>query len=227
MPPTNDPAHVVNDVWATSKLTETSFITLPSGQTCKAKPIGLQGIMEAGLIGEADSLTAYVGKEYLRKVRGAKGKPDGEEVDVQKLMKSPDALKKIVMLVDKVTPMVVTEPVVLRHFEDIEVDGKSDTRMIPPEERLCRCGMREDSNEHHDHNGHTFNSAIYTDMIQIEDKMFLFNFALAGVKDAESFREESAAALGVVADGQDVPGHTQSSASPGRRSRPKRRRGPS
>jgi len=221
------PPQEVNNVWGQSVLGKRIFLTLPSGQTCWAKPAGLQGIMETGILGEADSLSAYVGKQFVRKVRGGKGKPDTEEIDAQALIKSPDTLKKIVKLVDGVTPLVVVEPKIYCHYEVINRGtDKEDTRMIPEEERVCQCGLQEDHNEHHDHNGHKFRSAIYTDMIGLEDKMFLFNFAISGVRDAESFRAQSQSAMGGVEDVQDLQGATEHPAGnrAERRRRPPRRR---
>lgn len=226
MPPTQEP--IINDVWGQSKLTETSYLTLPSGQTVQAKPIGMEGVFASGIMGAADSLTAYVGKEYVRKVRGAKGRPDAEEINVQSLMKDPSALGRIVKMVDTVTPLVCVQPEVIRHFADIEVDGKPDTRMIPPEERVCReCGImkKDHAPQHLVHDKHAWTSAIYTDMIGMEDKMFLFHFALSGVRDVESFREATDAAMGTVEDGPVVPVPTQRpDGTRGKRQRPPRRR---
>jgi hypothetical protein len=222
MPPTNDQ---INDVWGQSKLTETSLITLPSGQTVYAKPIGMEGIFASGIMGAADSLTAYVGKEYIRKVRGAKGKADTEEMNVQALMKDPTALARIVKMVDTVTPLVCVTPEVIRHFAEIEVDGKPDTRKITDDERVCReCGvMRKNHDPERDR--HNWTSAIYTDMIGMEDKMFLFNFALSGVRDVESFRQASDQAMGDMADGEGIQVQTQRVDGPrDKRRRPPRRR---
>lgn len=201
------PPQKINTVWGQSKLGHRVFVTLPSGQTCWASVIGLQGVLEAGVMGEADSLTAFVGKQFVRKVRGGKGQ-DGEQIDPVKLMGDTKALQKILRMVDGLTPFVVSEPKVYCHYR-IDPDSKdpeNNTIMIPEEER--RPG------------------AIYTDMIGLEDKMFLFNFAMSGVQNAESFRAESASAVGDVADGEGVspaterPNGTRSE----RRARPRRRR---
>lgn len=202
MPPTpQEETQVVNNVWGTSPLGGApTFLTFPSGQTGYAKAVGLQGIMEAGLLGEADSLTAYVGREHVRRVRGAKGRPDGEEMNAETLMRDPSALKKIVKLVDSVAPLVMAEPKVLCHFEVLP-DG--DTKMIEPSDRVP--------------------GAIYTDQLPLEDKMFLFQFATSGVTDAQSFRQESAAAVGAVVDGQGVQSPTVASAGQKRRRPPRRR----
>jgi hypothetical protein len=47
-------------------------------------------------------------------------------------------------------------------------------------------------------------AVIYDDMIDIEDKMFLMNFALGGVRDLERFRGQYESALGSVGDQPEV-----------------------
>lgn len=208
MPPTNGTPEqpVINNVWGQSTIGHRTFLTMPSGQTCWAKVIGLEGVLKAGVMGEADSLTAFVGREYIRKVRGDKGKPDHEVIDAVSLMKSPDTLQKIVKMVDAIIPYVVIEPTVLCHYRVVNPGTPSeDTLMIPREERQP--------------------GQVYTDMIRLEDKMFLFNFTLDAVASAETFRKESARALGDVVDGEDVSGPAERPAGnrAERRKRPRRR----
>jgi hypothetical protein len=208
MPPTNEipDQSAINNVWGQSTIGQRTFLTMPSGQTCWAKVIGLEGVLKAGVMGEADSLTAFVGREHIRRVRGDKGKADREVIDPASLMKSPETLEKIVKMVDGLIPYVVIEPTVLCHYRVVN-PGKpnEDTVMIQPEERQP--------------------GGIYTDMIRLEDKMFLFNFTLDAVASAETFREKSASALGNLDDGQDVPGETQrpDGNRAERRKRPRRR----
>lgn len=45
---------------------------------------------------------------------------------------------------------------------------------------------------------------IYADMIDIEDKMFIFNFAVGGTRSVEQFRQESQSPVGSVDAEQDV-----------------------
>lgn len=211
MPPINENDNnvppAINNVWGQSALGKRVFLTMPSSQTCWARVVGLQGVLETGVMGEADSLTGFIGKNYIRKVRGAKGKPDGEVVDADKLMKSPETLKKIIKMVDALTPHVVVEPEVRCHYRVLNPGtDEEDTEMIPPEDRTP--------------------GVIYTDQIGLEDKMFLFNFAISGVKDAESFREESQDVVGNLVDGEGVPRASErvDGNRSERRRRPKRRR---
>lgn len=46
------------------------------------------------------------------------------------------------------------------------------------------------------------NNVIYADMIELEDKMFLLNYAVGGTRDLERFRGEHAASMGALANVQ-------------------------
>lgn len=157
-------AFVPNDVWATSTPTDSSEdLTLPSGQTCRAKRLGLEGVMTSGILGEADSLTAYVGRQHVDRVRKGNGSTE-EKLNASSVLKDPEALKAIVFLVDRAVPLIVETPPVQSHF----VPDGDTTRMLSAAER-------EDG-------------VIYTDRIPLEDKMFLFNFSIGGSRSLEQFR---------------------------------------
>lgn len=46
---------------------------------------------------------------------------------------------------------------------------------------------------------------IYADMVELTDKMFIFNYAVGGTRDLEQFRGQLDAALGGLESGDDVP----------------------
>jgi hypothetical protein len=48
---------------------------------------------------------------------------------------------------------------------------------------------------------------IYCDMVDLEDKMFIFNFAVGGTRDIETFRKERDSAMGSLEPVKDI-GHT-------------------
>lgn len=182
-----------NNVWRnTAPADSVEFLTLPSGQTCSARRIGIESLLATGLLGEADSLTAYVDQKHIKRVNGKE-----PEVDVSSAMKDPKTLQQIVLLVDRITPFIVADPTVRSHVEDIDGGG---TRNIPEAERDTE--------------------AVYTDQIPLEDKMFLFNFAVGGTRSADRFLGQSADAVAGVADVTDVP-RTSSD-----RPRPRRKRAP-
>lgn len=197
MPPTTDSP--INNVWAsTTPLNGVEFVTLPSGQTAHLKRIGLEGVIAQGLLGEFDTLTDYVGKQHVRRVKGGKT-ADHETVNAESLMKDPKALAKIVFLIDRATPLVVDSPKVLLHLT-FEADGS--TLMIPAAEREP--------------------GAIYTDQVPLEDKMYIFNYAIGGTRDLERFRSQVDEAVGHTPDGEDVQRPPQHNTAP----RPKRKRPP-
>lgn len=184
----------INNIWATSTpVMVAENVTVPSGQTCRAKRLGMEGLIESGILGDADSLTAFVGRKYIIQHKGGKGKPDTEELNVGAVLKDPDALKKMVMLCDRALPVVVEQPEVKLHFVDA-ADGS--TVMIPPD----GSPVTVDGKRHKRDKG-----AVYTDQVGLEDKVFLFNFAVGGTRDIERFRGESAAAMAGVGHGEDIP----------------------
>lgn len=46
---------------------------------------------------------------------------------------------------------------------------------------------------------------VYTDMIELEDKLFILNFAVGGSRDLERFREDTNRYVAAVDDGGQVP----------------------
>lgn len=43
---------------------------------------------------------------------------------------------------------------------------------------------------------------VYADMVDLEDKLFILNYAVGGTRDLERFRSEHTAGMGALADGQ-------------------------
>lgn len=203
MPPTNDGQQAVNNVWATAAPAsaagaEPEFTTLPSGQTCWIRRIGIEGMIEAGLLSEGDSLMAIVDERHIKRARNNAGKnPQVQEVAdeqmARNLMRDPKMLAKIIFFVDQTLPVVVVEPTVRSHFRILQpsnVPGElPDTVMIPAKEREP--------------------GAVYTDQIGLEDKMFIFQLCVGGTRDIETFRTQSDAAVAGVGDGAGVSRETQ------------------
>lgn len=172
MPPVND--FTPNSVWASSAPAGISEeLTLPSGQTCLATRLGIEGLLSAGILTEADSLTATV-TAHTRKVKGGKG-PDHTKLDEQSLLRDPTALKSIIGLADKALPIIVQSPSVMLHYV---TDPDGSTRMLTAEERKP--------------------GQVYTDMVELGDKMFLFDWAVGGLVAMTNFRQDSGSDVGGV-----------------------------
>lgn len=168
MPSTDNTSFSPNDVWGSSAPAGSEEeITLPSGQTCRARKMSIESMVETGMLAEADALTAQVTK-YTRKVKGAKGKPDGVELDEQALVRDPKGLSAMISLMDRSLPHIVVSPVVRLHFTETKVGKTTVSKAIPVEDRQP--------------------GIVYTDQIGFEDKTDLFNWAAGGLGSMLSFR---------------------------------------
>ena len=196
MPPTND-GQTVNNVWASATpataVGTVEFLTLPSGQTCYARRIGIEGMIEAGLLSEGDSLMAIVDEKHVKRARENAGKnPKVQEVSDQaqamEIMRNPEMLKKIIFFVDRTLPVIVTEPSIRPPFKILAPATTPgvlpDTEMILPDDREEGC--------------------VYTDQVGLEDKMYLFQYCVGGTRDVETFRAQSDAAVAGVVDREGV-----------------------
>lgn len=91
-------------------------------------------------------------------------------------------LGEMMELMDRVVALVVSKPVLIYHQQ--REDG--EWKLIPEEDR--------DPEQ------------LYTDEIDDEDKIFIFNFAAGGVRDLERFRQQLGSSVGAVRRGEDVEG---------------------
>lgn len=192
-----------NNVWA-SKAPKgddaaVTHLVLPSGQECDAKPLGMEGILLAGVLSDVDQLTAIISR-YTRKVKGANGKADGEHLDEAALLKDPEALRTLIGLADRMIPVIVVDPVVKLHYVSVQMKGKTYTKRLASADREP--------------------NTVYTDQIDLEDKFFLFQWAMSGteVTALETFRPDANGGVGSLANESGVPSSTKSA------SRGKRRR---
>lgn len=169
-------------VWATPKFQD---LEVPSGQLCQVRMSGIQQLIGAGVLDSADTLTSLVDEKHIKRTQAKSRAPkngatkpkvegntlktaDGEnvQVDTKSLLQDPEKLQRVFGLIDKVTEHMVVQPVVKR---PVKKDDHGEEVDLPMDER--------DEN------------VIYTDMIELPDKMFIFQYAVGGDTDLESFRE--------------------------------------
>lgn len=160
----------------------------PSGQLCQVRTPGIQPLIAAGVLESADTLTSIVDSKHIKRVQGKVtpsknsinlGKDDVGEIDTQSLLKDPAALQKVFDLVDRVTEHMVVQPSVRRPVKKITDRGKTIDVPLPDDER-------EDG-------------IIYTDQIDVLDRMFILNYAIGGDTDVETFRSQLPEGVGGVA----------------------------
>lgn len=134
-------------------------LQVPSGQICQVRRPGVEGLVRMGLLDKVDSLTGIVDQKHIKRVKGQK------VIDEKSLMSDPEALLQAMSTIDKVLCHVVVQPRIERPV--VEVDGKEHE--LPESEYVA--------------------GVVYTSMVGIEDKMFIFNYAVGGSKDLEKFRQ--------------------------------------
>jgi hypothetical protein len=162
-------------------------LTVPSGATCKVKFPSPQALIGAGVLDSLDSLTALVGA----KLNEIDGKAQAEVV--AKMAENKANIDKALSLVDRVVEFMLLEPSVIRPVLRDQtplgrgkpvLDGEGNEVPLPDEDRV--------------------ESQIYTDDIDLEDRMFILQFAVGGSKDLDSFRSQTAGLMGGVAAGSAV-----------------------
>ncbi|MET0416550.1 MAG: hypothetical protein ABW022_11075 [Actinoplanes sp.] len=159
---------VPNDVWGSSAPVGTEEeLTTPSGQTCRARKMSIEGMISAGILADADALTATVTK-HVRKIKGGNKKADGQELNTSSLLKDTAAIQALIGMMDRALPHIVVSPAVRLHFTETTVGKTTVTKLVPVEERE--------------------EGIIYTDQVDFSDKMFLFDWAAGGLAAMLNFR---------------------------------------
>lgn len=156
-------------------------LTVPSGQLCQVRLPGVQQLIAAGVIDSADTLTSLVDQKHIKRVRSkTAGKAPEKEIDTQSLMKDPENLKKLFTLMDQVAIHMVVQPEVVSCLKEVtDAEGNTETIVIPYADRE--------------------QDRVYSDQIDMIDKMFIFQYAVGGGSDVESFRKQFGEAVGGLA----------------------------
>ena len=158
--PPSEESKFAPTAWGAGGIGQLTELTVPSGQLCLVRRPGTQGLIEAGILHNIDSLTAIVNTKHVRRVKGK------EEIDVQSLMADPENVETLMHTIDRIVCYVVVKP-------DVHMSPNDVTLRDP--------------------------DVIYADMIDLEDKMFIMNFAVGGTRDLERFRRELSESVGSVA----------------------------
>lgn len=201
-------------------------LPLPSGNTCLAKRKGMDAFLKMGII--PNSLMGIIQGQ----MNEVEGKPQGTD-DLQKQLRElagdADRLNDVLLLSDRVTCQVVLDPPVRMHiWEPSDIwtgpDDDCPNEMITSEDAY---GTEEEQAEWRaavikaeienkpapEHPGllgkeieeeYRDPEALYIDEVEMDDKMFIFGWAVGGTADLERFREESAAVLADVPVGEAV-----------------------
>lgn len=165
-------------------------LTLPSGATCQARRPGVQGFIAAGVLDSFDQLTSIVQVEHVDK---NSTRPPSQRVtpaDVAEgtkaLLADSEKMNAGFQLIDRLAAYVVTEPAV---WIDYQLKNESD-------EDWAKRQAKAEADE-----------AIAISDVDLEDRIFLVNWAVGGSNDLAAFRQGLADNMGSVAaiEGVSVP----------------------
>lgn len=166
-------------------------LVCPSGQICLVQPLSIVGLVEKGILTNVDELTALVNDRVISPAR--KGVPikdlKEEDVDIDALMEDPESIDRIMAVVDRALVVAVLQPQL--HLPPKKTDENG--HLI-----LDDNGKEQDDDEAREE------GRVYTDTIDIQDKMFIFQFVLGGTKAWTTFRDSTTKLMGDLHNGKAV-----------------------
>jgi hypothetical protein len=154
-------------------------LELPSGEVCLVKRPGLPQLIAADVL--PDILT-NIAQQAIEEGKTGKN-PEKALVDVQSLMSQKEGLSTMLESFSQVTAYCVVQPICRYHrrkLETVRMDGV-DVRWedIPKEDRNP--------------------DFLYTDEVDLEDQMFIFQYVVGGSADLVEFRQQLGESMGSVA----------------------------
>ena len=179
--PNEDGKYAASSWGSDSAIGGVTDLTVPSGQLCLVKRPGVEGLLREGVLRDIDSFTALVNAEHVQRVKG-KGKKAG----AKGARAQEQEISQLLSDPDKVVGVMRTIEKVICH-----VVVKPAVQPTPNDPTRRKPGV------------------VYADMIDLPDKMFIFNFVVGGSRDIERFLDESDRALGDVDSGEAVEDPTE------------------
>lgn len=147
-------------------------------------------LITAGLLDDFDELTALVGTQ----IETIDGKSKASAEVIKKLAGMTDQLTKGMQLVDRLCEMVIVEPAVVWPVVRWTTGEQAGQPVTDRDGKFVMLGPDERDNE-----------TLYTDEIDLEDRMFILQFSVGGVSDPAQFRQEYADSMAGVADVASLP----------------------
>jgi hypothetical protein len=180
-----------------SKQKRGADLELPSGNVALVKPLKPEAFLQGGLI--PDPLGQLVSKA----INSKKGLPPTAMKDIAD---DPAKLAAAMEMFDRVLTYVVVEPEVrMPPLCVVDVDGE-------PCGKVATDAVHFDthkSGHHRCEEAEREEDVLYADIVDMEDKMFIFNWCVGGTKDIASFRDELASNVGAVSADQALQGKTK------------------
>lgn len=183
--------------WKGKIAVEGQELPLPSTNTALVRQLEPTAFVNSGLI--PDPLTGLVRKAIHNK-QGLNPK------DLERIADDPKQLSAALELFDRVLTFVVIEPVILMPPPcDVKIQGEPCGQYANTD--VHRESMS--SGHHAYHEGERDPEVLYADQVTMDDKMFIFQWALGGTSNLTQFREEQQRGLDTLSNGKAVQGKTK------------------
>lgn len=182
--------------WKSQVRLEGQDVQLPSGNVARCRRISPQAFLGGGHM--PDPLSAIV-RKAIHTNQG--NNPAALEKELSKIADDPETLVSALEMFDRVLTFVMVEP-------QVQMPPPCD---VPTPTGLCGeyANTEVHKNPHQSgmhayHEGERDPNVLYADVVDMEDKMFLFQWALAGTGDAAKFREELDGTVESLSNSKDV-----------------------
>lgn len=173
--------------WKSNARQQGVTLQLPSGNECLARPVRPEAFLESGMI--PDALSGMITKA----INSKKGLPPSK---LSEIAEDPAKLAAAMELFDRAMVFVVVEPPV----------------EMPPicAAEGCQSTYTGGNGVHVDKKHANYHryidpdrdpEVLYADDVDMEDKQFLFQWAIGGTTDVAKFRDKLAHDLGAVQSG--------------------------
>jgi hypothetical protein len=156
-------------------------LMVPSGQMCQVRRPGTEGLMRMGLLDKTKGLMALVDTKHIKRVKGSVDQKAVSEKVAQEISNNPEKINELMSTIDKIVKYVVIQPELALPF-----------KISPSGEEIALLDSEREQ------------GVIYTDFISLEDRMFLFQYAVGGSSDLERFRGEFGESLASLSDGSKL-----------------------
>lgn len=167
-------------------------LTLPSGNVARVKRITPAAFLSGGTI--PDGLSSII-RRAIHTKQGLNPK------DLQEISSDPDQLAGALEMLDRVLCQVMVAP-------GVRMPPTCDAAVS---DGYCGLYSNKDIHNtptrsgHHDyHEGERDASILYADVVDMNDKIFVFQWAVGGTANLEEFREELQASVGNLQDSEDI-----------------------
>lgn len=146
-----------------------------------------QALIGLGILDSYDSLSRLVGLK-IDEIQGGLNAPEAKPEDIAKVANNMGDILKGVEMIDRIVEWMVVEPKVLR---PVKRDERGAPILVEGKEVQLSASERDEDK-------------TYTDEVDLDDKLFILQFAVGGDRNLDNFRTGTAALMGNLEDVQGV-----------------------